>query len=924
MENNLFKIHSDYKPTGDQPTAIDSIVKNIENGVKDQVLLGVTGSGKTFTIANVIERVQRPALIIAPNKTLAAQLYSEYKKFFPENAVEYFVSYYDYYQPEAYIKTTDTYIEKDSSVNDEIDKLRNAATAALIHRRDVIIVASVSSIYGLGSPDTYRRMTIPIDKQTGISRKELMKRLIALRYDRNDVAFERGQFRIKGDVIDIYPSYMSNGYRLEYWGDDLEEISEINTLTGQKVKKNLERIVIYPATQYLTADDDKDRIIQEIKDDLKVEVKKFEDDKKLLEAQRLRQRTEYDLEMITEIGYCKGIENYSRYLSGKKPGETPDTLFEYFPKDFLLFIDESHITVPQVRGMYNGDRARKESLVENGFRLKAALDNRPLRFEEFREKSNQTVFISATPGDFEVEVSDNHIAEQLIRPTGIVDPEIEIRPTKNQVDDLLDEIRKRVAKKERVLVTTLTKKIAEELTEYYIELGVKVKYMHSDIDTLERIEIIRALRKGEIDVIIGINLLREGLDIPEVSLVAIMEADKEGFLRSRRSLVQTIGRAARNVEGRVILYADIMTDSMKEAITETERRRKIQKEYNAYNHIDPKSIIKEIAEDLINLDYGIEEKKFENDKKVFRNKTDIEKEYLEYLEVSLRNINETNGGYFSVDNSTKDEDIQNEVDQILKDKEKLLSFKDKNNNWNIMRFIFSKWTLREGWDNPNVFQIVKLRSSGSEISKLQEVGRGLRLPVDEYGNRVDNEEFYLTYLIDFTEKDFANKLIEEINFDGNKILKISDELLLKVAKERNKNDLNSSLYIGKGLRLVWGWELSGEDKVLSDIDYSKFTNSCKIEIHGCLTAGTIPGFPFLDNFCEDLSEYLYKAGKENSVVIGHSTKANPNINGDKTKNEEQDYRHGKRKVFNNGNVILEVVKKGRITGLEIKEALNKR
>ena len=663
MENNLFKIHSDYKPTGDQPTAIDSIVKNIENGVKDQVLLGVTGSGKTFTIANVIERVQRPSLIIAPNKTLAAQLYSEYKKFFPENAVEYFVSYYDYYQPEAYIKTTDTYIEKDSSVNDEIDKLRNAATAALIHRRDVIIVASVSSIYGLGSPDTYRRMTIPIDKQTGISRKELMKRLIALRYDRNDVAFERGQFRIKGDVIDIYPSYMSNGYRLEYWGDDLEEISEINTLTGQKVKKNLERIVIYPATQYLTADDDKDRIIQEIKDDLKVEVKKFEDDKKLLEAQRLRQRTEYDLEMITEIGYCKGIENYSRYLSGKKPGETPDTLFEYFPKDFLLFIDESHITVPQVRGMYNGDRARKESLVENGFRLKAALDNRPLRFEEFREKSNQTVFISATPGDFEVEVSENHIAEQLIRPTGIVDPEIEIRPTKNQVDDLLDEIRKRVAKKERVLVTTLTKKIAEELTEYYIELGVKVKYMHSDIDTLERIEIIRALRKGEIDVIIGINLLREGLDIPEVSLVAIMEADKEGFLRSRRSLVQTIGRAARNVEGRVILYADIMTDSMKEAITETERRRKIQKEYNAYNHIDPKSIIKEIAEDLINLDYGIEEKKFENDKKVFRNKTDIEKEITK-LEKKIKKL-------------VEELDFEQAIilrDEMLKLKELLLEF----------------------------------------------------------------------------------------------------------------------------------------------------------------------------------------------------------------------------------------------------------
>lgn len=633
----MFKIHSEYSPMGDQPTAIEEIVKNIKNGVKDQVLLGVTGSGKTFTIANVIEKLQRPALIIAPNKTLAAQLYSEYKKFFPENAVEYFVSYYDYYQPEAYIKTTDTYIEKDSSVNDEIDKLRNAATAALIHRRDVIIVASVSSIYGLGSPVTYRKMTIPIDRKTGIQRNELIKKLISLRYERNDVAFERGKFRIKGDVIDIYPSYMNNGYRIEFWGDDLEEISEINTLTGQKVKKSLERIVIYPATQYLTEDGDNVRIVEEIKADLKVEVAAFERENKLLEAQRLKQRTDYDIEMINEIGYCKGIENYSRYLSGKLPGETPDTLFEYFPKDFLLFIDESHITVPQVRGMYNGDRARKESLVENGFRLKAALDNRPLRFEEFREKSNQTVFISATPGDFEIEVSNNHIAEQLIRPTGIIDPEIEIRPIANQVDDLMEEIKKRAIKKERVLVTTLTKKLAEELTEYYIDLGIKVKYMHSDIDTLERIEIIRSLRKGEIDVLIGINLLREGLDIPEVSLVAILEADKEGFLRSRRSLVQTIGRAARNIEGRVILYADIMTDSMKEAITETNRRRKKQIEYNVYNNVNPKSIIKEISEDLINLDYGMEDKKLDKDKKVFKSKADIEKEITK-LEKKIKKL----------------------------------------------------------------------------------------------------------------------------------------------------------------------------------------------------------------------------------------------------------------------------------------------
>ena len=624
----MFKIHSKYTPTGDQPEAIRELTENIKNGIKDQVLLGVTGSGKTFTIANVIEKTQRPSLILAPNKTLAAQLYTEYKKFFPENAVEYFVSYYDYYQPEAYIATTDTYIEKDSSINDEIEKLRHAATAALINRRDVIIVASVSAIYGLGSAETYKKMTIPIDKKTGIDRKELIERLVSIRYERNDIAFERGKFRIKGDVIDIYPSYMETGYRLEYWGDDLEEISEINTLTGQKIRKNIERIMIYPATQYLTADGDDERIIKEIQRDMKIEVEAFEKKGKLLEAQRLKQRTEYDIEMIREIGYCKGIENYSRYLSGKKVGETPDTLLEYFPDDFLIFIDESHITIPQIRGMYNGDRARKTALVENGFRLKAALDNRPLKFEEFRDLSHQTVFVSATPGDFEIESSGGIIAEQLIRPTGILDPEIEVRPTGNQVDDLLEEIRKRVEKRERVLVTTLTKKMAEELTEYYLELGVRVKYMHSDIDTLERVEIITGLRKGEFDVLVGINLLREGLDIPEVSLVAILEADKEGFLRSRRSLVQTIGRAARNVEGRVILYGDVITDSMQEAITETARRRKIQNEYNVTNGIDPKSIIKEISEELINLDYGLPEEKQGKEKKLFTSVKDIEKEIL--------------------------------------------------------------------------------------------------------------------------------------------------------------------------------------------------------------------------------------------------------------------------------------------------------
>ncbi|MCF2640034.1 excinuclease ABC subunit UvrB [Fusobacterium varium] len=628
MEVVMFKIHSKYTPTGDQPEAIKELSENIKNGVKDQVLLGVTGSGKTFTIANVIEKTQRPSLILAPNKTLAAQLYAEYKKFFPENAVEYFVSYYDYYQPEAYIATTDTYIEKDSSINDEIEKLRHAATAALINRRDVIIVASVSAIYGLGSAETYKKMTIPIDKKTGIDRKELIERLVSIRYERNDIAFERGKFRIKGDVIDIYPSYMETGYRLEYWGDDLEEISEINTLTGQKIRKNIERIMIYPATQYLTADGDDERIIKEIQRDMKIEVEAFEKKGKLLEAQRLKQRTEYDIEMIREIGYCKGIENYSRYLSGKKVGETPDTLLEYFPDDFLIFIDESHITIPQIRGMYNGDRARKTALVDNGFRLKAALDNRPLKFEEFRDLSHQTVFVSATPGDFEIESSGGIIAEQLIRPTGILDPEIEVRPTGNQVDDLLEEIRKRVEKRERVLVTTLTKKMAEELTEYYLELGVRVKYMHSDIDTLERVEIITGLRKGEFDVLVGINLLREGLDIPEVSLVAILEADKEGFLRSRRSLVQTIGRAARNVEGRVILYGDVITDSMQEAITKTARRRKIQNEYNVINGIDPKSIIKEISEELINLDYGLPEEKQGKEKKLFTSVKDIEKEIL--------------------------------------------------------------------------------------------------------------------------------------------------------------------------------------------------------------------------------------------------------------------------------------------------------
>lgn len=628
-----FKLHSKFKPTGDQPEAIAKISDGIKRGVKDQVLLGVTGSGKTFTIANIIAETGRPALILAPNKTLAAQLYSEYKNFFPENAVEYFVSYYDYYQPEAYIKSTDTYIEKDSAINDEIDRLRYAATSAIINRRDTIIVASVSAIYGLGSPETYKKNSIPIDLKTGYDRGELIEKLIALRYERNDIAFERGKFRIKGDVIDIYPSSHEVGYRLEFFGDDLEAISEINTITGQKIKKNVERIIIPPASHYLTEEDEVDRILGEIKNDMEIEVENFKKEGKLLEAQRLEQRTTYDMEMIKEIGYCKGIENYSRYLSGKKPGERPDTLIDYFPKDFLIFIDESHIGVSQIGGMYNGDRARKTNLVENGFRLKAALDNRPLTFQEFKSIANQIVYVSATPGDYEMEVSKGEVAEQLIRPTGLIDPEIEVRKTENQVDDLLHEIRERAKKKERVLVTTLTKKMAEELTEYYINLGVKVKYMHSDIDTLERIDIIRDLRHGVIDVLVGINLLREGLDIPEVSLVAILEADKEGFLRSRRSLIQTIGRAARNVNGKVILYGDIITKSMRQAIDETERRRKIQREYNAFHNIDPKSVVREVSEEVLNLDYGLpqEDIKQSSSEKKYHSKEEIEKDISKLL-----------------------------------------------------------------------------------------------------------------------------------------------------------------------------------------------------------------------------------------------------------------------------------------------------
>lgn len=584
-----FKLHSKFKPTGDQPKAIKFLCENLKNGIYEQILLGVTGSGKTFTIANVIEKLNRPALILAPNKTLAAQLYNEYKKFFPENAVEYFVSYYDYYQPEAYIPSTDTYIEKDSSINDEIDKLRHAATAALLNRRDVIIVASVSAIYGLGSKKAYKENSIPIDVSVGIKRSDFIKRLIDLRYERNNVVLERGKFKVKGEVIDVLPPYQETAYRFTFFDEDLESISEINAISCKKIK-SVKRITIMPATHYLSVLDKED-IFNEIKDELKDRVNFFEKENKILEAQRIKQRTEYDMEMIKEIGYCKGIENYSRYLSGKRQGEAPDTLLEYFPKDFLLFIDESHITVPQIGGMYNGDHARKKVLIENGFRLPSAFDNRPLKKEEFFDRIGQVVYVSATPSDYELSHAKNEIVEQLIRPTGITEPKIIIKKTKNQVDDLLVEIQYEIKNNRRVLVTTLTKKMAEELTSYYLEYGLKVKYMHSEIDTIKRVEIIKGLRKKEFDVLIGINLLREGLDIPEVGLVAILEADKEGFLRSRRSLIQTMGRAARNVDGRCILYADIMTDSIKESVKEVERRRKYQEEYNTKNGIIPKNTI---------------------------------------------------------------------------------------------------------------------------------------------------------------------------------------------------------------------------------------------------------------------------------------------------------------------------------------------
>ena len=594
----MFKLVSNYKPTGDQPQAIEYLSNGIKEGKKFQTLLGVTGSGKTFTMANIIQKVQRPTLVLAHNKTLAGQLYSEFKEFFPENNVEYFVSYYDYYQPEAYIPQSDTYIEKDASINDEIDKLRHSATAALFETRDVIIVASVSCIYGLGDPIDYENMAVSLRPNMKVERNEMLKKLVNMQYTRNELDFKRGTFRAKGDIVEIYPSNESeSAIRVEFWGDEIEKLVEINPLTG-KVTANRTHVIIFPNSHYVTTSDKMQRALDSIEKEKEERVKYFKENNKLIEAQRIEERTNFDIEMMKETGFCQGIENYSRHISGRAPGSPPFTLFDYFPKDFLLLIDESHATIPQVRAMYNGDRARKESLVKYGFRLPSAFDNRPLTFKEFEERINQVVFVSATPAEYEKEHSKENVVEQIIRPTGLLDPQIEVKPVTNQIDDLIEQIKERTAKNERVLVTTLTKKMAEDLTSYLAGIDIKVRYMHSDIKALERMEIIRDLRLGEFDVLVGINLLREGLDIPEVSLVAILDADKEGFLRSERSLIQTIGRAARNTDGKVIMYADELTESMEKAISETNRRRKIQMEYNKKHNITPQTIKKSIRDTI--------------------------------------------------------------------------------------------------------------------------------------------------------------------------------------------------------------------------------------------------------------------------------------------------------------------------------------
>ena len=598
---NRFRLVSEFEPKGDQPQAIEALSKDVREGVPHQVLLGVTGSGKTFTMANVIERVQKPTLVISHNKTLAAQLYGEFKELFPENAVEFFVSYYDYYQPEAYIPSSDTYIEKDTLINDDIDKMRHSATRSLLERNDVVIVASVSCIYGLGSPEAYHGMLLFLEKGVSISREEILSKLVEIQYVRDDIDFHRGTFRVRGDVIEVFPAHEENkAIRIELFGDEVDALSEIDPLRG-KVLQPLGKVPIYPGSHYVTFPDRMRIAVQSIRQELEERVEWFRSKNRLLEAQRLEQRTNFDLEMLQELGYCQGIENYSRHLTGRMPGEPPPVLLDYYPQDYLLFIDESHVTIPQLIGMYRGDRSRKETLVEYGFRLPSALDNRPLMFEEFEERVHQIVYVSATPGDYEMKKSNGRIVEQIIRPTGLSDPMLEVKPAKHQVDDLLEEIRKRVEKKERVLVTTLTKRMAEDLTEYYADLGIRVKYLHSDIDTLDRVEIIRELRLGKFDVLIGINLLREGLDLPEVSLVAILDADKEGFLRSGRSLIQTFGRAARNVNGQVILYADKMTGAMDQAILETDRRRRIQEEYNRVHDITPETVKKSVRNILASI-----------------------------------------------------------------------------------------------------------------------------------------------------------------------------------------------------------------------------------------------------------------------------------------------------------------------------------
>ncbi len=594
-----FKLRSEFKPQGDQPQAIESLVRGLDEGVRDQVLLGITGSGKTFSIASVIQTVQHPTLVIAHNKTLAAQLYQEFKTFFPENAVEYFVSYYDYYQPEAYIPSTDTYIEKDATINDEIDRLRLSATRALFERRDVIVVASVSCIYGLGDPDAYYGMLLLVEPKQKMSREELLQKLVEMQYERSDIEFGRGNFRVRGDVIEIYPSYQEQAYRIELWGDEVDSVSTIDPLLGEVIKRHDSRVPIYPKNHYVMSRGTIKRAIKTIKEELDWWEPQLIQEGKLVESQRLHQRTMYDLEMIKELGFCRGIENYSRHLTGKNAGDPPPTLLDYLPNDSMMVIDESHQTIPQIGAMYKGDQSRKGTLVNYGFRLPSAMDNRPLSFAEFEKRVGQVIYVSATPGPYELRQTDGEFIEQLIRPTGLLDPEVEVRPVKGQIDDLLEECRARAEKNERVLVTTLTKKMSENLSEYFAEVGVRVTYLHSDIDTLERIKILRNLRKGEFDVLVGINLLREGLDLPEVSLVAILDADKEGFLRSERSLIQTIGRAARNASGKAILYADKVTDSMKRAIEETLRRRKLQEEYNTEHGITPKTIIKSIESTLV-------------------------------------------------------------------------------------------------------------------------------------------------------------------------------------------------------------------------------------------------------------------------------------------------------------------------------------